>query len=163
MTHIRAATRSDVGLIHALIRELAEFEKLSGEVGATEELLKESLFGPDAVAEAIIAEDAGQSAGFALYFHSYSTFLARPGIYLEDLYVRPEFRGRGIGRALLAHVARTARERRCGRLEWSVLDWNKPAIGFYRSLGAVAMDEWTTFRLSGAGLEALADQARRAG
>jgi GNAT superfamily N-acetyltransferase len=160
---IRDAVRGDVGLILALIRELAEYERLSAEVSATEEQLHECLFGPRPFAEVLIAEEDGAPAGFALYFHNYSTFLARPGIYLEDLFVRPEFRGRGIGRALLANLARIARERQCGRLEWAVLDWNAPAIGFYRSLGAKALDDWTTFRLAGPGLEALAEQAGAGG
>ncbi len=157
--HIRPAVRSDAALILALIKELAVYEKLEGDVVATEALLAETLFDPRATAEALIATDAGKPAGFALFFHNYSTFLARPGIYLEDLFVRPAFRGRGIGRALLAHIAHLARERQCGRLEWSVLDWNEPAIGFYRSLGAVPMDEWTTFRVTGDKLNALADLA----
>ena len=154
---IRSAARADAGLILAFIKELAAYEKLSGDVIATEALLRDTLFGPGATAEVIIAEADGRPAGFALFFHNYSTFLARPGIYLEDLFVRPEFRSRRIGRALLAHIARLARERRCGRLEWSVLDWNEPAIGFYRTLGATPMDEWTTFRLSGDKLNDLAD------
>lgn len=156
---IRSAARSDAGLILALIRELADYEKLSGEVVATEDLLLESLFGPGATAEVHIAEADGRPAGFALFFHNYSTFLARPGIYLEDLFVRPEFRGQGIGRALLAQIARLTRDRKCGRLEWSVLDWNEPAIRFYHSLGALPMDQWTTFRLTGDRLSDLADLA----
>jgi len=159
MTQIRAAQGADVALILALIRELADYEKLSGEVTATEDLLRKTLFEPGATAETLIAEEDGRLAGFALFFHNYSTFLARPGIYLEDLFVRPEFRGRGIGRALLAHIARLARERQCGRVEWSVLDWNEPAIRFYRSLGAVPMDQWTVFRLTGEHINALADMA----
>ncbi len=156
---IRAATGDDAALILAFIRELAAYEKLGGEVSATEELLRETLFGPGATAATLIAEDTGQSAGFALYFRNYSTFLARPGIYLEDLFVRPEFRGRGIGRVLLAQIARLAREQNCGRIEWSVLDWNEPAIRFYRSLGAAPMDQWTVFRLTGDSIRALADSA----
>lgn len=160
MIRIRAATVGDAGLILALIHELAAYERLAGEVVATESLLRETLFGADAVAEALVAEVAEGPAGFALFFRNYSTFLARPGIYLEDLFVRPAFRGRGIGRALFAHLARLARERGCGRLEWSVLDWNAPAIAFYRSLGAVALEEWTTFRLAGESLSRLADLAQ---
>ena len=156
---IRAARGADAALILAFIRELAAYEKLGGEVTATEDLLRKTLFEPDATAGTLIAEDDGQPAGFALFFHNYSTFLARPGIYLEDLFVRPEFRGRGIGRALLAHIARLARERNCGRVEWSVLDWNEPAIRFYRSLGAVPMDQWTVFRLTGNSINTLADAA----
>lgn len=159
MIRIRAATPADAGLILALIRELAVYEKLAGEVVATEDLLRETLFGRDATAEVLIADNDERPAGFALFFHNYSTFLARPGIYLEDLFVRPEFRGNGIGRALLAQIAHLARERRCGRLEWSVLDWNAPAISFYRSLGAVPMEEWTTFRLTGDRLNDLANIA----
>ena len=157
--HVRSAARADAGLILDFIKELAAYEKLTGEVVATEARLAESLFGPGATAEVLIAEVAGNPAAFALFFHNYSTFVARPGIYLEDLFVRPEFRNRGIGHALLARIADLARERKCGRLEWSVLDWNAPAIDFYRSLGAVPMAEWTTFRLTGAKLNNLADLA----
>lgn len=171
---LRPATVDDVPLILAFIRELAEYERLRHEAVVTEELLRETLFGPRPYAEVVIAElvgaepdaevvDGGDGAapdvgpvGFALFFHNYSTFLGRPGLYLEDLYVRPEARGRGIGRRLLAHLAGIARERGCGRMEWSVLDWNEPAIGFYRSLAARPMDEWTVYRVAGAALEALA-------
>jgi GNAT superfamily N-acetyltransferase len=156
--HIRPAAESDVPLILSFIRELAAFERLAHEVVATEAGLRATLFGPRPYAEVAIAEDGGESAGFALFFHNYSTFLGRPGIYLEDLYVRPELRGRGIGRALLAHLARLAVERGCGRLEWWVLDWNESAIRFYRSLGAVAMDEWTVFRVAGDALVRLASE-----
>ncbi len=159
MIAIRGAVPADTGLILAFIRELAAYEKLAAEVVATENQLRETLFAGNAKAEVLIATYNGKPAGFALFFHSYSTFLARPGIYLEDLFVRPEFRGAGVGRSLLAHIARLARARSCGRLEWSVLDWNEPAIGFYRSLGAVPMDEWTTFRVTGAALESLASQS----
>ena len=152
---IRAAVEDDVPLILAFIRELAEYEKLSHEVSATEEVLRESLFGERRVAEALLAHSDGEPAGFALFFHNFSTFLGRPGIYLEDLYVRPEFRGSGIGRTLLAHLAKLAKERGCGRLEWWVLDWNEPSIGFYKSLGAVAMDDWTVYRVTGEALEKL--------
>jgi GNAT superfamily N-acetyltransferase len=153
---IRPATEDDVPLILSLIRELAEYERLSHEVVATEGLLREALFGERRGAEVLIACYKGAPAGFALFFHSFSTFLGRPGIYLEDLYVKPEFRGKGIGRALLTHLARLAKERGCGRLEWSVLDWNKPAIKLYRSIGAVPMDEWTVYRVTGEALEGLA-------
>lgn len=156
---IRPAAEADVPLILRFIRELAEYEQLLHEVVATEDRLRETLFGARPAAEVVIAEDDGDPLGFALFFHNYSTFLARPGLYLEDLYVRPEARGRGAGRALLAHLARLARERGCGRLEWWVLDWNEPAIRFYRSLGAQPMDDWTVFRLTGADLDRLADEA----
>ena len=157
---VRAATVADVPLILSFIRGLAEYERLPHEVVATEARLEESLFGERADAEVLIAEDGGTPAGFVLFFHNYSTFLARRGIFLEDLFVLPEMRGRGIGRRLLAELARLAVERDCGRLEWSVLDWNEDAIRFYRSLGAKPMDEWTTFRLVGEGLERLADEGR---
>jgi GNAT superfamily N-acetyltransferase len=158
---IREATEGDVPLILSLIRELAEREKLSHEVVATEEALRESLFGERRYAEVLIAEHDGAPAGFALFFHNYSTFLdstflGKPGIYLEDLYVRPEFRGSGIGKKLLAHLAGLAKRRGCGRLEWWVLDWNEPSIGFYKKLGAVPMDDWTVYRVSGSALEDLA-------
>jgi GNAT superfamily N-acetyltransferase len=153
---IRPATEDDVPIILSLIRELAAYERLSHEVVATEGLLRESLFGERRGAEVLIVCCKGAPAGFALFFHSFSTFLGRPGIYLEDLYVKPEFRGRGIGRALLTHLARLAKERGCGRLEWSVLDWNEPAIKLYKSIGAVPMDEWTVYRVTGEALETLA-------
>ncbi|PWB72393.1 MAG: N-acetyltransferase [Holophagae bacterium] len=152
----RFATAADVPVILELIRELAEYERLSHEVVADEGLLQESLFGCRRVAEVIIAEEHGEALAFALFFHNFSTFVGRPGIYLEDIYVRPRARGRGIGRALLVLLAKIAVERGCGRMEWSVLDWNEPAIGFYRKLGAAAMDEWTVFRLAGPALERLA-------
>jgi GNAT superfamily N-acetyltransferase len=156
---IRIAGAEDAALILEFIRGLAEYEKLSQECVASEEALRRTLFGPRPYAEVLIAEQAGRPAGFALFFHNYSTFLAKPGIYLEDLYVVPELRGLGIGKALLLQLARIAVERDCGRLEWSVLDWNEPAIGFYKKLGAVAMEEWTIFRLSGPALVAAADGA----
>lgn len=159
---IRPAVEGDVLLILRFIRELAEYERLRHEVVATEERLRGTLFGARPAAEVVIAEDAGEPVGFALFFHNYSTFLAQPGIYLEDLYVRPESRGRGVGRALLAHLARLARERGCGRLEWWVLDWNESAIRFYRSLGAQPMSDWTVFRLAGGDLARLADEASEA-
>ena len=156
---IRPATVDDVPVILAFIRELAEYEKLSVEVVATEDLLRETLFGSKAGAEVLIASLDDQSAGFALFFHNFSTFLGLPGIYLEDLFVRPEFRGSGLGRSLLAYLARLTTERRCGRLEWSVLDWNKPAIGFYKKLGADVMSDWTVYRLTGDALDRLAAEA----
>ena len=153
---VRAASEADVPLIFAFIRELAEYERLSHEVVATEDSLREWLFGERPVAEVLIGESGGDAAGFALFFHSFSTFLGKPGIYLEDLYVRPEFRSRGIGRALLIHLARLARQRGYGRLEWSVLDWNEPAIGFYRGIGASPVSGWTVYRVTGQELEDLA-------
>jgi len=150
------ATPADVPLILRLIRELAAYEKLSHEVVATEELLHRALFGDGPRVETLIARADGEAAGFALFFHNFSTFLAKPGIYLEDLFVRPALRGRGIGKALLVHLARLARERGCGRLEWAVLDWNKPAIDFYESLGAKALRQWVLNRVSGDALEGLA-------
>ncbi len=153
---VRAASAEDVPLILTFIKELAEYERLSHVVVATEESLRRWLFGEQLVAEVLIAEHGGEAAGFALFFHNFSTFLGKPGIYLEDIYVRPGFRGRGMGKAMLARLARLARERCCGRLEWSVLDWNAPAIAFYRSLGARPMDEWTVHRVDGEALAALA-------
>ena len=153
---IRPATEDDVPLILSFIRELAEFERLSHEVSATEGILRQSLFGERRGVEVLIGCYGDEPAGFALFFHNFSTFLGRPGIYLEDLYVKPEFRGRGIGRGLLAHLAKLAKERNCGRLEWSVLDWNEPAIGLYEAIGAVPMDDWTVYRVTGDVLEKLA-------
>jgi GNAT superfamily N-acetyltransferase len=153
---IRAAVAADVPLILSFIKGLAEYEKLSDAVIATEESLHRTLFGARPYAEVMIAELDDEPAGFALYFHNYSTFLAKPGIYLEDVFVLPEKRGRGVGKALLAELARIAVARGCGRLEWSVLDWNEPAIGFYKTLGAVPQDEWTVFRLAGDALDKLA-------
>ncbi|MGE5624700.1 MAG: N-acetyltransferase family protein [Bacillota bacterium] len=153
---IRRATADDAPLILSLIRELAEYEKLLHEVTATEAGIRESLFGAKPVAECVIAEQAGKPAGFALFFHNYSTFLGKPGLYLEDLYVKPELRGKGIGRKLLVHLAQLALERGCGRFEWAVLDWNEPAIRFYKGLGAQMMDAWRINRVTGAALEKLA-------
>jgi GNAT superfamily N-acetyltransferase len=155
----RAAGVDDVPLVLRFIRELAEYERLGREVVASEAALRETLFGERRYAEVVIAERAGEALGFALFFHNYSTFLARPGIWLEDLYVRPEARGAGVGRMLLAHLAGLALERGCGRLEWWVLDWNQDAIRFYRELGARAMDEWTVYRLSDEPLRRLAAEA----
>ena len=153
---IRPATEADVPLILTFIRELADYERLSHEVVVTEEALRESLFGESRFAEVLLGYGGASPAAFALFFHNYSTFLGKPGIYLEDLYVKPEFRGAGIGKALLVHLAKRARERGCGRLEWSVLDWNEPAIGFYRGIGASPVGGWTVYRLSGEALEELA-------
>jgi GNAT superfamily N-acetyltransferase len=153
---IRAAGRHETPLVLDFIRELARYERLEHEVSASEAGLSEALFGARPYAEVVFACSGGEPVGFALFFHNFSTFKGRPGIYLEDLYVRPHARGRGIGRALLAHLARTAVERRCARLEWAVLDWNEPSIGFYRNLGAVPLDEWKMFRLTGPALEQLA-------
>jgi GNAT superfamily N-acetyltransferase len=153
---IAPATEEQAPLIVEFIRGLAEYEKLAHEVVVTEESVRRSLFGSRPDAEVVIAYVGDQPAGFALFFHNYSTFLARPGIYLEDLFVIPEERGRGHGKALLACLARLAVERGCGRLEWSVLDWNEPSIRFYKALGAVPKDEWTIYRVMGDALTALA-------
>jgi GNAT superfamily N-acetyltransferase len=153
-----SATSEDIPLILALIKGLADYERLSRDCVATEELLRETLFGEKKFAEVVIAYYDNQPAGFALFFHNYSTFLARPGIYLEDLYVFPALRGKGIGKALLVHLAKIAKERNCGRLEWAVLDWNEPSIAFYKGLGAVSLDDWTVFRVTGKALDALAEK-----
>ena len=153
---IRAAEPQDAALVLSFIRDLAEFEKLSDQVVATEEDIRRELFGPRPSAEVAIAELGGTPAGFALFFHNFSTFLGRPGLYLEDLFVRPEHRGQGVGQALLRHLARIAVDRNCGRFEWSVLDWNENAIRFYESLGAAALDDWTVYRVTGAALDELA-------
>ncbi len=155
---IRPATVNDTRTICELIRALAEYEQLSHAVVLEEDRLREYLFGPRRYAEVLMAEEGERVVGFALFFHNFSTFLGRPGIYLEDIFVRPEYRGRGHGKALLAAIARLAVERGCGRVEWSVLDWNEPSIAFYRSLGAVPLDDWTTYRLTGESLAALARQ-----
>lgn len=152
---LRPIGRDDVPQVLAFIRELARYEHLEHEVLATESDLREALFGEPRYAEVVFACLGSEPVGFALFFHNFSTFKGRPGIYLEDLYVRPEMRGRGIGRKLLAWLARTALERRCARLEWAVLDWNVPSIAFYERLGARALDDWRTFRLTGAALEQL--------
>lgn len=145
---IRKATEKDTPLIYSLIKGIAEYEKLSNKVTATEEKIRETLFGDKSYAEVIIAEYENEPVGQALFFHNYSTFLAQPGIYLEDLFVKPEFRNKGIGKELLKSLVEIAKERNCGRVEWMVLNWNKPAIDFYKSLGAVPMDKWTTYRLT---------------
>ena len=153
---IRPATPDDVPTIARLIRGLAEYERLAHRVELDEARLREHLFGPRPYAEVLLAEEAGAVVGFALFFPVYSTFLARPGLYLEDLFVEPAHRGKGHGKALLAALARLVLERGYGRLEWSVLNWNEPAIGFYRALGAMPMDEWTVYRLTADALRAAA-------
>lgn len=152
---IRPALIEDVPTILGFIRELAEYEKLSEQVVTSEELLRDHLFGQRPAAEVRIASVGRADVGFALFFASFSTFIGRPGIYLEDIYVQPAFRGRGVGKALLCEVARAAIKRNCGRLEWSVLDWNEPSIRFYESLGAIAMSEWTMYRVTGEALQKL--------
>jgi GNAT superfamily N-acetyltransferase len=156
---IRTAIENDVPQIFRFIRELAEYERLAHEVVATEASVRETLFGARRYAEVLIAESGGEPAGFALFFHNYSTFLGKPGIYLEDLFVKPELRGRGYGKALLVRLAAIAKERHCGRLEWAVLNWNEPAIRFYRSLGALPQSEWQVYRVTGDALETLAGEA----
>ena len=164
--NIRTATDDDLPTILRFIRELAEYERLADRVVATEEKLRATLFGNPRFAEVLICEDhlldRDEPVGFALFFHNYSTFLAQPGIFLEDLYVRTDLRGKGYGRALLSRLASIAIERECGRVEWSVLNWNEPAIRFYKTLGALPMDQWTTFRITGDALEKLACYSREA-
>jgi len=155
---IRPARVEDVPTIAALIRGLAVYEKLEHEVNMTEEKVRDSMFGLRPYAEAILAEEDGKAVGFALFFHNYSTFLAQPGLYLEDLFVLESHRGKGVGKALLAQLARIAVDRQCGRLEWAVLDWNVDAIGFYEKLGAKPNSEWTVYRLTGESLTRLAGQ-----
>lgn len=155
MISVRSATVADLSLILGFIRELAEYERLLDQCVASEDLLREHLFGARPVAEVRIGSLDQMPVGFALFFHNFSTFLARPGIYLEDLYVQPHARGKGVGKALLRAVAKLAVERNCGRLEWSVLDWNEPSIQFYKRLGAVPMSEWTAYRVSGDALRKL--------
>ena len=153
---IRAAHPSDVGLILEFVRELAAYERLSHLVTATEPVLTEALFGPRPGAEVLLAFQHDAPAGFAVFFHNFSTFLASRGLWLEDIYVKPQFRGKGYGRALLLHVARIAHERGCARFEWAALDWNTPAVEFYKALGAKALDDWTIFRVTGETLTRLA-------
>lgn len=153
---IEPAAARDAPVILGMIKALAEYERMSDQVTATEETLRATLFGARPAAEVVIGYAGDQPAGFALFFHNYSTFLGQPGVYLEDLFVAPEWRGRGLGKRLLTHLARLAVERGCGRFEWSVLDWNEPAIGFYKKLGAKPMDEWTVFRVTGDALRELA-------
>ena len=155
---IRPAGEHEAGVILRFIRDLARYERLEHEVVATEESLREALFGARPYAEVVFACLNGEPVGFALFFHNFSTFLGRAGIYLEDLYVRPEARGHGVGRRLLTWLAATAVGRGCGRLEWAVLDWNEPSIRFYRNLGAVPLNEWTTFRVTGPALKQLAER-----
>ena len=154
---VRTATVDDVPVILDLIRALATYERAPNKVTATEKGLVEVLFGEKPAAEVLLAFENEAAIGFAVFFHNFSTWLGRPGLYLEDLFVRPEDRGKGYGRALLIHLAKIARDRGCGRMEWAVLDWNEPAIQFYRKLGAKSMDEWTVFRLKRDGIAKLAD------
>ncbi len=153
---IRFATEKDVPLILQFIKELADYEKLLHEVVATEEILRETLFGEKSHAEVILGYLNHEPVSFALFFHNFSTFLGKPGIYLEDLYVKPEARGNSVGQKMLAYLAQLAKKRKCGRLEWWVLDWNDPAIKFYKKIGAIPMDEWTVFRVTGEALDKLA-------
>ena len=154
---IRAARPSDVGLILEFVRELAAYERLSHLVTATEPVLTQALFGPQPGAEVRLAFEGDTPVGFAVFFHNFSTFLGSRGLWLEDIYVKPQFRGKGYGRALLLHVACIAHERGCARFEWAALNWNTPSIDFYKSLGAVAVDDWTVFRLAGDALKKLAE------
>jgi GNAT superfamily N-acetyltransferase len=156
---IRPATVTDVPIILELIRALATYERAPNDVTATEDGLSKVLFGEKPAAEVLLAFENETAVGFAVFFHNFSTWLGRPGLYLEDLFVRPEDRGKGCGRTLLVHLAKIARERGCGRMEWAVLDWNEPAINFYRKLGGKPMDEWTVFRLTRDGIAKLADAA----
>jgi len=155
---IRKATEADVPVVAWFIRQLAEYEQLLQETVMTEEILRESLFGSRSSVEVLLGYHEDKPVAFAVFFHNFSTFLGRRGLYLEDLFVIPEMRGKGFGRALLVHLARIARQRNCGRFEWTVLDWNKPAIDFYEKLGAVSMKEWTIFRVTGEALERLANE-----
>lgn len=155
---IREATEADVPLILRFIRELAAYERLSHEVTASEELLRRNLFTGRRSGEVLLVYEATEAVGYALFFHNFSTFVGKPGLYLEDLYIRPEYRGRGYGKALMVYLARLARLRDCGRFEWWVLDWNTPSLEFYRSLGAIPMSDWTVQRLTGEALDALAAQ-----
>jgi GNAT superfamily N-acetyltransferase len=154
---IRPAGVEDVPVILGLIRELATYERAPDEVTATEEQLVDILFGEKRVAEVLLAFEGKSPVGFAVFFHNFSTWLGRPGLYLEDLFVKPDKRGKGYGRALLVDLAKIARERVCGRMEWAVLNWNEPAIKFYRALGAKPLDEWTVYRLTGDGITRLAE------
>lgn len=155
---IRPATPADVPTIARLIRDLAEYERLAHAVDFDEALLRKHLFGERPYCEVLLAEDGGRVVGFALFFHNYSTFRGKPGIYLEDLFVEPEARGRGHGKALLRALARLAIERECARVEWAVLNWNEPSINFYKALGATPMGDWTTYRLTGDAMRKLAER-----
>jgi GNAT superfamily N-acetyltransferase len=155
---LKAAVEADVPLILSFIKGLADYERLAHEMVASEDLLRQHLFGERPMAEVIIGYLAGEPVGFALFFHTFSTFLGRPGLYLEDLFIKPEFRGRGLGRLMLAFLAQQAQARNCGRLEWSVLDWNEPAINFYQALGAEPLADWTMHRVAGAALARLAEE-----
>jgi GNAT superfamily N-acetyltransferase len=155
---IRPATPADVPIILELIRDLATYERAPSEVTATEEQLLQVLFGEKPVAEVLLASEGEAPVGFAVFFYNFSTWLGRPGLYLEDLFIRPEHRGKGYGRALLVDLAKIARDRSCGRMEWAVLDWNEPAIEFYKKLGARPLDDWKIFRLTGEGIARLAEQ-----
>ena len=157
---IRSGRIEDCDIILGFIKELAEYEKLSHEVMATVDILQESLFGPTRHAETLIGEFEGSPVAYALFFHNFSTFTGRPGIYLEDIYVQPDFRGKGMGKLILSYIAKLAIERQCTRVEWSVLDWNEPSIQFYRSIGAEPLDEWTVQRLDGSALSNFAQQFR---
>ena len=150
---IRPATHDDVAPILEMVKELAAYERLLHTVQATEADLREALFGPRPVAEALVADRGGRAVGFALFFHNYSTFVGRPGLYIEDLYVRPAHRGQGIGGALMSHMIRLAKDRRCGRVEWAALEWNEPALRFYEAMGATALNEWRIFRLTQEAME----------
>lgn len=161
-TAIRAATKDDCALIVQFISELAEYEKLAHEAVATPKDIETALFGPQPKAFCAIAEVSGQPAGFALCFYNFSTFLGKPGIYLEDLFVRPEFRGKGIGKMFFQYLAQRALDENCGRIEWWVLDWNEPSIEFYKSMGAKAMDEWTVYRLTGDDISNVANLKKKA-
>ena len=156
---IEPATIDDTPLVLKFIKGLAEYEKLEDECVATEDGLRKTMFGANPVAEAVIGYSGDQAVGFALFFHTFSTFLGAPSLYLEDLFVLPEWRGKGLGRQLLSYLARLAADRGCQRLEWAVLDWNEPSIGFYKGLGAVPQDEWTTYRLSGEALVKLGSES----
>ena len=153
---IRRAVEQDIPLIRRFIQQLAEYERLSHEAVMTEDTLRDSLFGARRYAEVLLGYAGDEPVAFAVFFHNFSTFLGRPGLYLEDLFVIPEMRRKGFGRAMLVELAKIARERDCGRFEWSVLDWNEPAVGFYKNLGAVPMDEWTVFRMTGDAIKRLA-------
>jgi GNAT superfamily N-acetyltransferase len=160
---LRPAVAADAAIILQCIRGLAAYERLADQAVGTEELIRETLFGERPAAEVVLAFDGEEPAGFALFFQNYSTFLTRPGLYLEDLFVFPRFRGRGLGKRLLAHLARIAVDRRCGRFEWAVLDWNTDAIRVYESVGARPVSDWIIYRLTGEGLTRLAEQGRAAG